>query len=1105
MATVETTLIASQATVMIDGATSVNAEVYNGGIPGPTIELDVGDTCIVRLINDLPHPTGIHWHGIELQNSADGTPVTQAGVPGAPLQVLGNGVPAGGTYLYKFKAPRPGIYWYHPHHYHSTNRVFRGLYGMIVVTDPAAEAPLVSAGTIPGPTETQRLVLSDVTVCGAVGANDAATYVDPTTLPAADRPEWLSGASAQIGPTPVELCETLPMDEEGNAGAAFGLGDVPNVQINSPGRSVEGQTILTNGLNVGGRLGTPANPGALAAGATTITVQPGQGLRLQIVNCAILRYFRLHLSLDDGTPVPLVRIGGEGGLLNAAILEGGVVGGFDTKYDSGEIVLPPSTRADVVAAIPSGATGVLTLWTRDFQRTGPVNPNNWAMLPTVPVLHLNIAGAPVAPAFAIGAGTGLLSAVGAPLLPLGAATGTLLDPSAFPSGAKTGSPGDTISLTAGGGVGIDGVPGNFSGVAPYTSTPHFTSSRWARDGDTLQLDIVNATSAHHPFHLHGFSFQPISLTPNGGGTSFTFPVEFRDSQDIPSQHTLRLRVHVSDRELADGTTLGGALGRWLLHCHIFFHAHQGMIGELVITDADGQGGERPYVDVRGSWAYAPAGDFATRTGTYAHPDGDTITLSADLGTVNDLGGGEWEWSLDTTGMPNTTTYVHVTAEDTAGRKDQAPFRLKVGAPDDGSDNGDPHIHTVDGRRYDFQAVGEFVLLRDRDGMEVQTRQRPVLTANPLKDPYSDLKACVSLNVAVAARVGSHRVAFQPGSRDGEMVLNVDGKRTPLTNETAIDLDGHLVSGIASGGGTGLRVDYAHHPVLVATPHFWNSHGLWYLNISISRTHADEGLMGPIPRGSWLPRLPSGATLGAMPKQLEDRYQDLYVTFADAWRVTDRTSLFFYAPGTNTDTFTDRAWPAREPPCVIRPGFEIPDAPELPGMALELAQQACQIVAGTAVHEDCVFDVGTTGVEAFAKDYRDAVDARRRATVVRVSRNGDRLTAIVSGLNADGDPPKGNVQFRVDGRAVGAPVPIGQSGRATMELGDLALGPHQIDAIFAADGEQDYDNGRSPAIVVKVKESSPPVAPDDDAPFLGRFCWLMLVVLIIVVLLWCGLR
>ena len=51
--------------------------------------------------------------------------------------------------------------------------------------------------------------------------------------------------------------------------------------------------------------------------------------------------------------MPLVRVGSEGGLLNRAVLEGGLQGTYDTEYDAGEILLPPGSRADVVAAIPS--------------------------------------------------------------------------------------------------------------------------------------------------------------------------------------------------------------------------------------------------------------------------------------------------------------------------------------------------------------------------------------------------------------------------------------------------------------------------------------------------------------------------------------------------------------------------------------------------------------------------------------------------------------------------------------------------------------------------------------------------------------------------------
>src|SRR5512145_3172903 len=68
-----TTALATAASPIVSGTTNLHAETYNGAIPGPTLRLTVGDTVIARLVNNLPYPTGIHWHGIELGNSADGT------------------------------------------------------------------------------------------------------------------------------------------------------------------------------------------------------------------------------------------------------------------------------------------------------------------------------------------------------------------------------------------------------------------------------------------------------------------------------------------------------------------------------------------------------------------------------------------------------------------------------------------------------------------------------------------------------------------------------------------------------------------------------------------------------------------------------------------------------------------------------------------------------------------------------------------------------------------------------------------------------------------------------------------------------------------------
>jgi FtsP/CotA-like multicopper oxidase with cupredoxin domain len=660
---VETTLVAEAATVDVGNGVLAHAQAFNGQLPGPTFELNVGDTVIVHYQNHLNRESGIHWHGIELANSVDGTPFTQ------------NQVPPGGNFLYKFTVTRPGVYWYHPHHHASTNQVFKGLYGMIVVRDPN-EAALQASGTLPAPSQTKPIVLSDVTVCKAKGTNDAATY-NPAL------PHVSGGAlPAQQPPTPKNLCEgpslagpppnPYPVDEDGTLRGPFAAGDIPNIQTAlHAGATNEGQTVLTNGKNVGARAGTPAAPGALAPGASTLDVRPGQGLRLELANTSAVRFFRLTLRTPTGAVVPLIRVGGEGGLLNNAVIEGGTMGTWVTKYTTGEILLPPGGRADVVAAIPNApTTGVLTMWTEDFQRTGA----GYSNLPTVPVMHLKLAGSTVSPAYSIAAGTPLRAATGNPVQTLGAPSSILLNPATFVP-QKKGLPNQTIQLTqkAQTELSVDTFFGDHDFPGDYMSAPHLDSSRYAKQGDTLQLEVKNTTGANHPYHLHGFSIQPVSLT--NGGETFTWPYpEFRDNVDIPGGFTLKYKIRLDPRPLPDGVTPGGALGRWVFHCHIFFHATDGMLSELVITDA--KGNERPDVNVDNSELAVSRGGTATVDGTYKDPDGDPVTLGASVGSVVDKGGGRYTWTYPTSAA-DVSGVIYVTATDSKGLKGQIPFYLGV--------------------------------------------------------------------------------------------------------------------------------------------------------------------------------------------------------------------------------------------------------------------------------------------------------------------------------------------------------------------------------------------------------------------------------------------
>ena len=96
---------------------------YDGRIPGPVLEASVGDVLEVRLVNRLPEPTTIHWHGLQLPAPMDGTDMVQH--PVAP----------GESFTYRFLLPDAGTFWYHPHS-DETVQLERGLYGALVVRGP---------------------------------------------------------------------------------------------------------------------------------------------------------------------------------------------------------------------------------------------------------------------------------------------------------------------------------------------------------------------------------------------------------------------------------------------------------------------------------------------------------------------------------------------------------------------------------------------------------------------------------------------------------------------------------------------------------------------------------------------------------------------------------------------------------------------------------------------------------------------------------------------------------------------------------------------------------------------------------------------------------
>ena len=125
------------------------------------------------------------------------------------------------------------------------------------------------------------------------------------------------------------------------------------------------------------------------------------------------------------------------------------------------------------------------------------------------------------------------------------------------------------------------MPRDFDGGMASGNPFYLESARHAIISNVIELKVTNTTGAHHPFHLHGFSFQPKSLTLTGG-PSYNFPYnEFLDILDVPASSTLTFLVSLDGRPMkGELSGVNGGLGRWLFHCHILPHATFGMMSEL---------------------------------------------------------------------------------------------------------------------------------------------------------------------------------------------------------------------------------------------------------------------------------------------------------------------------------------------------------------------------------------------------------------------------------------------------------------------------------------------------------------------------------------------
>ncbi|MFE3206069.1 VWD domain-containing protein [Embleya sp. NPDC059237] len=254
----------------------------------------------------------------------------------------------------------------------------------------------------------------------------------------------------------------------------------------------------------------------------------------------------------------------------------------------------------------------------------------------------------------------------------------------------------------------------------------------------------------------------------------------------------------------------------------------------------------------------------------------------------------------------------------------------------GGSNGDPHLVTFDNLRYDLQSVGEFTLAGSQaDGLLVQARQKayPGLTT-------------ASINGALAANVVGDRVGLY--LTDGPEVIEVHlngATVAPPPGDTALP---H--GGVLTRQGAGAATLYS-----VVWPDGSRLHvstiGAFGLRADVAVPSARRGRMEGL-LGNFDGRPDNDLDMGAgNTLAVPARPDDLHGPYADRWRITQEASLFDYAPGQSTATFTNHRFPT--PPTALA--------------ARDRADATCR-AAGVTDPElvgDCIFDVASTGREEFA--------------------------------------------------------------------------------------------------------------------------------------------
>ncbi len=516
------------------GQTAVNftgtprtALTINNSLPGPVLRWREGDTVTLRVRNRLAESTSLHWHGIIL-------PANMDGVPGLSFA----GIEPGGDYLYRFTLEQHGTYWYHSH---SGLQEQAGVYGAIVIEPKTPEPHVYQRDCVvllsdwsdekPSALLAQLKKQSDYYNRQQRTVGDFIDDVarDGWSATLANRKEW-----ALMHMTPTDIADI----------------------------SAATYTYLLNGQAPEGNF--------------TCLFQPGETLRLRLINGSAMTYFdfripglKLTVIAADGQPVRPVTVD--------------------------ELRLAVAETYDVLVTV--GDQPAYTLFAQSMDRSGYARgtlARSHGLSAPIPALerkpvlsmadmgHGDMAGMDhsamghAMPGMNMGMQQHPASETGNPLVDMQTMMpkANLADPGlglrdngrrvltyadldstfADPDGRE---PGREIELHLTGHM--ERFAWSFNGIRFSDAEP-----LRLKYGERLRITLVNDTMMAHPIHLHGLW------------------------SDLEDEHgRFKVRKHTIDMPPGSRRSYrvsADALGRWAYHCHLLYHMETGMFREVRVDE-----------------------------------------------------------------------------------------------------------------------------------------------------------------------------------------------------------------------------------------------------------------------------------------------------------------------------------------------------------------------------------------------------------------------------------------------------------------------------------------------------------------------------------------